>query len=174
VVGSSLGVKPMRIRTALQGSLFVATVFFLLPRAFVGLNDRLGWPRWETGAGDVIGGVLILAGIGVMLHCSQVFRSLGQGTPVPIEPPTKLVQTGLYRQSRNPIYVADVAVWLGIFLVEGHLALLVYTGLMLALLQAAVVWWEEPVLAERFGAEYADYRRRVPRWLGPVRPVPLE
>lgn len=164
----------MRIRTALQGILFLTTVFFVLPLAFVRLGDRLGWPRWETGAGEVIGGVLIAAGIGVMLHCSQVFRSLGQGTPVPIEPPTKLVHTGLYRYSRNPIYVADVAVWLGIFLIEGHLALLVYAGLMFALIEAAVVWWEEPVLVERFGAEYEDYRRRVPRWLGPVRPAALE
>ena len=93
--------------------------------------------------------------------------TLGPGHAVPSEPPTSLVVSGLYRFSRNPIYVADLVILVGLFFVEGHLALLAYVGIFFVALRAAIVWWEEPVLRGRFGAEYEEYLRRVPRWLGP-------
>jgi protein-S-isoprenylcysteine O-methyltransferase Ste14 len=42
--------------------------------------------------------------------------------------------------------------------------LLVYAALFMAVVAAFVRWYEEPTLAERFGAEYAEYRRAVPAW----------
>ena len=143
----------MRLLTALQGTAFIATFFFVLPAASIALNDRAGWPRWESGFGSALGTGLIIAGIGVVLYCSQAFRRIGQGTPVPSEPPTRLVVSGLYRFSRNPIYVADVVILTGVFLVQGHLALLVYAGVLFVLIEAWIVWYEEPVLVKRFGAE---------------------
>jgi protein-S-isoprenylcysteine O-methyltransferase Ste14 len=145
---------------------FIGFFFFALPRAFVLLGERLAWPRWESDAGDAIGTLLIASGIGVGLYCSGLFRRLGRGTPVPIEPPTRLVVTGLYGFSRHPMYVCYVAIAIGILLVEGHAALLLYPVALFLLAEAYVVWWEEPVLLERFGPAYDDYRRRVPRWLG--------
>jgi protein-S-isoprenylcysteine O-methyltransferase Ste14 len=156
----------MRTRTALQGLAFVAIFFFLLPRAFVALNERAGWPRWESALADALGALLIAAGLGVFLYSSHLFTHLVRGTPVPIEPPSELVTSGLYRHSRNPIYVADVTVLVGVFCVAGHLALLLYPAILWLLIHAWVVWQEEPVLLRRFGTEYEAYRRRVPRWIG--------
>jgi protein-S-isoprenylcysteine O-methyltransferase Ste14 len=155
----------MRPYTALRGAGFFALYFFALPGVFVALNERLGWPRWQYVALDALGAVLIVSGIGVCHYCASLFRSLGQGTPVPIEPPKNLIDSGLFRFSRNPMYVAYVAIGVGIFLVWGHAALLLYPLALLVLAQIYLVKLEEPRLAERFGAEYQEYCQRVPRWL---------
>lgn len=150
---------------ALWGTTFVAVVFFLLPAWMVELNRAWAWPRWGSPLGRVLGAVLIAGGLGVALHCSRLFSRVGEGTPIPIEPPKHLVLSGLYRYSRNPIYVADVAILLGVFLYLGHAALLLYAVAVALVLQAVIVWWEEPVLCRRFGEAYVRYTRAVPRWL---------
>lgn len=150
----------------------MVVVFAVFPGAFVALNSLLGWPRWQMGRLAVLGWALIAGGIGVAVHASTVFRRFGLGTAVPIEPPVKLVAAGAFRFSRNPIYVADLAVLSGMFLVRGEPALLLYVFLGWGALHLWVVRHEEPVLARRFGDEWWRYRERVPRWFGRVRRIP--
>jgi protein-S-isoprenylcysteine O-methyltransferase Ste14 len=163
----------MRVRTAIQGTAFVVVAFVVLPCAFVALGEDRGWPRSAIPGGDLLGGLLVAAGVAVVLHCSRVFHAVGRGTPVPIEPPQELVVTDLYRWSRNPIYVADVAILVGLFLLHGSWALLLYAVLFAVFAHVFIVAWEEPGLARRFGEPYERYRRQAPRWLGPrARPTP--
>ena len=61
--------------------------------------------------------------------------------------------------------MADVAVWLGIFLFFGHAALLLYAVAGALVLEGVIVLWEEPDLRRRFGGEYEAYVAAVPRWL---------
>jgi protein-S-isoprenylcysteine O-methyltransferase Ste14 len=161
----------MKPRTVALASLLMGTIFVLLPAALVKLNAVLGWPRWQNAAARFVGGVLILAGITAALHCSGLFRR-GGGTPVPTEPPTRLVVNGLYLYSRNPIFVADVVILLGLFLHRGELLLLLYAGLAAVFAHALVVLREEPELRRRFGEEYARYEHAVPRWIAPLRRTP--
>lgn len=149
----------------LLGATFLWLVFFEGPAAAMDLNEDWGWPRWQGAASRAAGGALMLLGTGVFLYCSGLFARLGRGTPVPAEPPTRLVSAGLFRFSRNPIYVAYATVLLGEFLWFGHATLLVYLGLYLLAAQAVIVWWEEPVLLRRFGGEYRRYMATVRRWL---------
>ena len=155
----------MTLRTIALAVVLMGTVFVLFPAALVELNTALGWPRWQNVTARYGGGVLILAGITAALHCSRLFRH-GGGTPVPTEPPTRLVVGGLYRYSRNPIFVADVAILVGLFLHRGELSLLLYAGLVTVFVHALVVLREEPQLRRRFGEDYARYERAVPRWIG--------
>lgn len=74
--------------------------------------------------------------------------------------------SGLYRFSRNPIYIAYVAILVSYFLYSGELTLLVYAGLWALQCQAFIVWVEEPDLRRRFGLMYDQYARKVPRWVG--------
>ena len=76
-----------------------------------------------------------------------------------------MVAAGLYQYSRNPIYLADVALLLAVFLVRGDVMLLLYTLIVAVELHGWIVWREEPVLRRRFGDEYLAYMQRVPRWL---------
>jgi protein-S-isoprenylcysteine O-methyltransferase Ste14 len=103
--------------------------------------------------------------VAVWLYCSRLFSRIGKGTPFINEPPKHLVTSGLYSHSRNPIYVAHVAFLLGWFLGSGCVALLPYTGVIIVLLHAFIVRWEEPGLRERFGEDYVRYTQTVPRWL---------
>ena len=155
----------MKPLTALLGLIFLATLFFILPWAFVQLNSALGWPRWDLGA-LVYGWALILVGAAISLQGSRLFQRLGGGTPVPIQPPQQLVTEGLFHYSRNPIFVADVVIAMGIFLARGEAALLLYAALIALLLHVFVLYVEEPILARRYGDEWTRYTQQVPRWIG--------
>ena len=154
-----------RVVLLLWGATFLGLVFFYGPSQFMELNADLGWPVWRSGPTRALGGLMIVAGVGVMLYCTGLFARVGRGTPVPAAPPENLVIRGLYGYSRNPIYVADVTVWFGIFLFAGHAALLLYAVLATTVVELVILLWEEPVLKRRFGSQYDAYREKVPRWL---------
>jgi len=127
-------------------------------------------PLWAPVPVRVLGAVLLAAGVAVLLHAFGRFVLEGRGTPFPATPPRHLVVGGLYRFVRNPMYVAVTAAVLGQALLLGRPSLLVYGGIAWAVTAAFVRWREEPVLARRFGAEYAAYRRAVRAWWPRMRP----
>ena len=152
-----------------MGGAFLGTVFILLPIAAIQVNEAWEWPRWQSAAGRVAGAGLMLAGFAVVAHCAGLFSRIGRGTPVPLEPPVHLVITGLYRYSRNPMYLAQLAILFGLFVYRGELSLLLHALLYTGVVQAWLVWCEEPGLRRRFGEEYVRFTREVPRWIR-VRP----
>lgn len=114
---------------------------------------------------------LLLAGAAVYLHCVWHFAVTGRGTPAPIDAPIKLVQRGLYRWVRNPMYLGVLLFVLGETLFYWHLTLALYFIFLASAFQIFLVAWEEPALHRRFGALYSDYCNWVPRWLPrPPRP----
>ena len=113
----------------------------------------------------VLGGLMIAAGLPVLLDSFARFAIQGLGTPAPVAPPQRLVITGLYRYVRNPIYVAVSLLIFGQGLLLGSVSLLEY-GLVVWLgFFAFVVLYEEPMLREEFGKEYEEYCARVGRWI---------
>jgi protein-S-isoprenylcysteine O-methyltransferase Ste14 len=81
-----------------------------------------------------------------------------------------LVDTGPYARTRNPLYLGNLLIWAGVGVVTWPSAVVAVP--ILVAYYAAIVAWEERNLAERLGKPYADYTRRVPRWLplGSARP----
>lgn len=113
--------------------------------------------------------LLMLAGIAVYAWCVWAFAGTGRGTPAPWDAPRRLVAVGPYRLVRNPIYVSAFLViggeaWL--FLSPPLVFYLVVAGLAVHLF---VLGYEEPTLRRRFGAQYTDYLRTVPRWIPRLR-----
>ena len=153
-----------------------ATFFLLAPGIVAGLVPWwfTGWrfatplPYWAPFR--IVGAVLILAAIAALLGSFARFVVEGIGTPAPVAPPQHLVIGGLYRYVRNPMYVALVTAITGQALLFGRLLLLVYALVVLATTFAFVRVYEEPTLAEKFGAEYDAYRRNVPGWWPRLRP----
>jgi protein-S-isoprenylcysteine O-methyltransferase Ste14 len=128
------------------------------------------WPdewQWQHGLGLLIFAV----GFGIYLHCVWLFATKGRGTPAPIDPPKKLVQRGLYRWMRNPMYVGVLAVIVGETLFFWSIHIAVYLFCLSCCFHIWVMLYEEPALSSSFGAMYEDYRREVPRWW-PRRPAP--
>lgn len=123
---------------------------------------------WEsTGpplALQIAGIALIAAGLAVLLDAFARFVREGIGTPAPVAPTEKLVVGGLYRYVRNPMYLAVGSIILGQALLLGRAVLLVWLAVFAAAVVAFVKGYEEPTLAERYGAEYDRYRAEVPGW----------
>jgi protein-S-isoprenylcysteine O-methyltransferase Ste14 len=113
---------------------------------------------------QVLGALLIAAGAGVLLSAFARFVVEGIGTPAPMAPPEHLVVGGLYRHVRNPMYVAVAATIVGQAALLGRPALLLYALAFMAVVASFVYGYEQPVLSERFGADYDQYRRNVPAW----------
>lgn len=154
------------ISIAFTAVLLFGGAFVLLPALAIRLNDALSLPRWRVLPLQALGVPSMLGAVLLYAYGARVFSRQGGGTTSPIRPPERLVATGLFRYSRNPIYVGYVAFLLGLFLLFGHLALLVYTALVAAFIHMLLVFWEEPDLRRRFGPDYEKYTQEVPRWLG--------
>ncbi len=150
---------------AILGVLFVLALLVAVPGYLLHMSSTRGWPTWQHPLGMLGGGVLIAAGTGVILYSTGVFKTFGRGTPSPLAPPRRLVARGLYRRSRNPMYVAYVTVALGEALFFGHTVLLIYAAAMFLAFHLMIVLHEEPELRQRFGEDYETYRKTAPRWL---------
>src|SRR5918993_3854656 len=157
----------MRRPTAAVGS---AAFFLVGPGIMTGLIPWLltGWqvreplPYWAPLR--VLGGILLVAGLIVLIQAFVRFVMEGFGTPVPVAAPERLVVGGVYRYVRNPMYVAILAAIVGQALLLGQLGLLLYAAAFWLIAAAFVRFYEEPALTRQFGADYEAYRRAVPAW----------
>lgn len=122
-----------------------------------------------TGLPLVLGWVLLLLGFGCLAWCIWAFARYGHGTPAPPPSPEKLVVRGLYRYSRNPMYVGVLTMIAGWTVLFGDLRLAIYGALVAAGFTAMVMLYEEPRLEKRFGEEYVQYKTRVGRWFPRLR-----
>ena len=140
--------------------------FLALPGmvAFAGPALLVDAGQWRSL--DPIGLGLFVPGIAGLLWCVRSFYVEGKGTLAPWSPPRHLVVTGLYRYSRNPMYVSVVLVlwsWAAAFHSSTHA---IYALAIMAAFHLRVVLGEEPWLARTHGEAWARYRAEVPRWLG--------
>ena len=154
------------ILAAMLATTFWICWFALIPLKLMEVNQRWGWPDISNSLLQVLGLALMSASVAVVAYCILLFGWVGKGTPVPGDPAKRLVSTGLYKYSRNPIYLAYVGLLLGQFLFFGQLTLLVYAAASFLGFYVAIVLIEEPVLLRRFGNEYLEFAKRVPRWIG--------
>jgi protein-S-isoprenylcysteine O-methyltransferase Ste14 len=134
------------------------TVAGVIP-AWIVSSDR------GRGQGFIIGAVPLMIGVVKLLWCVRDFYISGRGTLAPWDPPKRLVIVGLYRFTRNPMYV-------GISLLLGRWSLLTaspwlagYTVVLAIAFHLRVVLYEEQRLKKQFGDEWVRYAATVPRWL---------
>jgi protein-S-isoprenylcysteine O-methyltransferase Ste14 len=120
--------------------------------------------RVSAGARYGLGAALIVAGVALMAVAMGLFRKVGTAIP-PWEPTTALVTTGVYRYSRNPIYLSVVMLYVGLALLFAAAWALVLLVPALIILHYAVIRREEAYLDRRFGEAYRQYRARVRRWI---------
>ena len=114
--------------------------------------------------------VLVSDGLTLAVWTGILFRTVGEGTPSPWDPPRRLVLRGPYRFVRNPM-IAGVLLLLGAeSLLFGSWYLAVWLCVFLVLKTAYLQRVEEPELERRFGQRYRRYRENVPRWIPRLRP----
>ncbi len=150
------------VRALTYAALFIGLVLIYLPARLLSWSGivRPAVIEVQQVAGMVIGA----AGAAVVLWCIFTFASIGRGTPLPLDPPRRLVIQGPYRFVRNPMYIgAGLALGSAALFYESF-PLLGYTGLFFLATHLFVVWYEEPTLRQTFGQEYEAYCRQVRRW----------
>ena len=107
----------------------------------------------------------LLLGCAGLLWCVRDFYVFGKGTLAPWSPPERLVTAGLYRFSRNPMYVSVVLILLGWAVSFGARGLYWYALVVGIAFHVRVVVGEEPWLRRTHDAAWDEYARRVRRWL---------
>ncbi len=117
---------------------------------------------------------LLVSGFaGLTWSLAQHFRAAPEGGYKMALTPDYLLESGPYRFSRNPMYVAEVAIWAGWSVVFANSVLMGATTLFgLGLRRAARV--EEEAMAARFGDAWIEYAARTPRWLGTPTPTDMK
>ena len=113
----------------------------------------------------ILGAAFLAAGALLVIETTARFAFQGRGTPAPWAPPERFVARGSYRLTRNPMYVGVIALIVGQALLLGREILFAWAAAAWLIFHLFVVFHEEPDLRRRFGAEYEDYCKRVPRWL---------
>jgi protein-S-isoprenylcysteine O-methyltransferase Ste14 len=112
-----------------------------------------------------VGIVLIIIGIGIVVLARREFAYFSQPTD-PGHPTSKVVKTGVFAISRNPLYLASVLVFLGLALTLNILWAVVMLLPSIIICLYVLIIPEEQYLAEKFGEEYKEYTASVHRWLG--------
>ena len=122
---------------------------------------------WQTERRQLehpLGLAVLAAGAVGLLWCVRDFYVQGKGTLAPWSPPQNLVVVGLYRYSRNPMYVCVLLILLGWAATFASLGLFCYGALIALAFHLRVVYGEEPWLAQRHSATWQAYASQVPRW----------
>jgi protein-S-isoprenylcysteine O-methyltransferase Ste14 len=122
-----------------------------------------GWPTYRS-LSVYIGGVFTLLGIVLILWGGGLFRSAGTNVK-PWEPASALVTTGVYRKTRNPMYLGMTLHYFGLAVLLHSIIALLLLPVVLIIMQTQVIAREERYLEARFGDDYDAYKARVRRWL---------
>jgi protein-S-isoprenylcysteine O-methyltransferase Ste14 len=112
-----------------------------------------------------VGIALIIIGIDFIILARREFARYGQPTD-PGHPTSRVVKTGMFAISRNPLYLASIIILLGIALALNILWALVTLVVSIIICHYVLIIPEENYLTAKFGKEYRDYTATVHRWLG--------
>ncbi|MBL8339155.1 MAG: isoprenylcysteine carboxylmethyltransferase family protein [Rhodoferax sp.] len=139
--------------------LLVALAMWGLARWFPVVRFALPWPWLLCLAVALLGGIVSTAG-------ARAFRRV-RTTVNPLHPEraSSMVTSGIFRFTRNPMYVGIALVLLGFFLAFGALSAILGLPAFVGYITRFQILPEERILEAKFGSAYAAYRARVRRWL---------
>jgi protein-S-isoprenylcysteine O-methyltransferase Ste14 len=107
----------------------------------------------------------VLVALGVIGYIMSIWRFIAEATASPMLGDSgKIITTGIYRYTRNPIYIFVWLVLFGESLFFTSLDLLYYLIFWIVIFNLLVRFAEEPYMRAQFGEEYDIYCRKVPRW----------
>jgi protein-S-isoprenylcysteine O-methyltransferase Ste14 len=112
----------------------------------------------------ILGLILIVPGA-IMISWTYIQFFKARGTPVPINPPQKLITTGLYAYSRNPMLMGIFVVFFGVGVLTGSISLtFIFSPLLVLFFYFQITKVEEKEMELKFGQAYLEYKQRVPRF----------
>lgn len=155
-------------------SLFLRNLFFtiLQPGIVAGLiplwivSGNVMWLLLKmSGINHYAGLILFTVGVVILFSCIFSFAMKGRGTLSPVDPTKKLVVDGLYRFSRNPMYLGVLMILAGETVYFRSIYLSFYLFIIFLAFSVFIRLHEEPRLLRDFGVEYQQYCKKVRRWI---------
>ncbi|MFN8335568.1 MAG: isoprenylcysteine carboxylmethyltransferase family protein [Cyclobacteriaceae bacterium] len=134
------------------------------------IYENTNWFFFDNLALTIFGSVILSCGLALFLYTVVLFRTYGRGTLAPWTPTEKLVIRGPYRYCRNPMISGVFFILIGESMVYYSINILIWAGIFLLINTTYFVLKEEPDLYKRFGDEYSEYKRNVPRWIPRLTP----
>ncbi|WPP51659.1 methyltransferase family protein [Catalinimonas niigatensis] len=129
-------------------------------------NDlHLTW-LWTT----ILGSVFICFGSLTVILTIRMFIKIGNGTLAPWDPTRYLVTSSLYGYVRNPMIMGVFIVVLGEAILFASLSIGIWAFAFFVINTMYFIFSEEPGLEKRFGKEYIEYKKNVPRWIPRMKP----
>jgi protein-S-isoprenylcysteine O-methyltransferase Ste14 len=139
----------------------------VMPWATSLLAPRYGWTGNRPGVGNLLGLIPVVGGTAGLLWIMVVGLARTAELPDRVVldwTPKILLMRGPYAFTRNPMYLAELGIWLGWVLFYGSVPVLIgFVGFCAAV--RLVVRREERDMEAQFGEVYLQYQSRVPRWL---------
>ena len=118
----------------------------------------------EPYARDRLAGIIVLAGVIVSTASVSLFiRS--RTAIIPYKPAAVLVTSGIYRWTRNPMYLGLAVIYAGLALLLNSLPAFALLPVVLVIIQYRVIAKEEAYLERAFGAKYDTYKNQVRTWI---------
>jgi protein-S-isoprenylcysteine O-methyltransferase Ste14 len=149
-------------------AVIVFTIQILLPWVIARLGPRFGWSGAAPGNWNLTGIIAVFIGLALYVWCLvSHFIDYPASVRLGFSPPL-LVVAGPYRFSRNPMYLSALIAWIGWAIFYGSPAVFIALVLLWSVFVFRVIPSEERQLEAMFGDDYLDYKRSVPRWIGPV------
>jgi protein-S-isoprenylcysteine O-methyltransferase Ste14 len=108
--------------------------------------------------------VLATCGFGIIFAAARRFNAAGTNIP-PNLPTTALVVDGIYRRTRNPLYLGTTLIYLGLGVAAGSFWAIGLAVPLLWVINVGVIAREERYLERKFGEAYRAYKARVRRWV---------
>ena len=155
-------------------SVFYGVVFLVALHGIVWLNLHwdiyFPWIHVEIGGFRWIGWAITFTALTLYTITAVLLCSNGRGPFAEFDPPTKLVTTGPYHYVRNPISTCVLVMIVGEAIAFSSTGVLMMVFVSIVIAQAQAVALEEPLLLKRFGEQYSEYKRSVPRWFPRLNP----
>jgi len=156
--------KKRWLYTPLVAFLFLCFISLFFIGAY--FTDRwLNLPKVVYMPWNLIFGLILLAPGVLFITWTYIQFFRARGTPVPINPPQKLITTGLYAHSRNPMLQGIFLVFFGVGVMTGSISLtFFFSPLFVLFFYFQVTKVEEKEMELKFGQAYIEYKQRVPRF----------
>ncbi len=112
----------------------------------------------------ILGWALVVMALAIDIWAARVFAA-AKTNLMPTKPAENLVDHGPFKYSRNPIYVGNIMILIGVGMIAGIGLLYIFAILAVFILQEFQIKPEEAHLRARFGEAWDDYKSRVRRWI---------
>lgn len=113
---------------------------------------------------SLVGVLPLVVGLGIAKRGSDIFEKAGTNIET-FNDPDILVTDGLYRISRNPMYLGFLMALLGVAIVLGSFSSILVAVGFFVITDRWYIKFEEESMAKRFGDRYAEYKAQTRRWL---------